>query len=775
MTYKRALEADARLAAKNALKIRAALRQTFDPKRVYEQYLLTQPNQSDSAAQNNARARAWVMLNVRVNMEALKEVMLRVWAEGYVTGEAFADEQLRIARELNKADDTMAEVDWANWQPGDRAAALLLRPPKAFQQLLSSQGITFKEFSDTTVRDIGNAIGEAIELGLPAERAAKRIMTHVANPARALSIAITEQNRAISYATVNRYKEAGLEQMEWEVSSPCDKCAQNANQVVQIGQPFRSGATQPPQHPHCRCVLLPVLPDFAEQQQAPGAVIVTPPAPAVPMKTDKDIIDEALIAARAAKDNVFKPGQWRTLTSAEIQEDVITEYLSRYNMMQREQVIDWINRGKFGKETNALIDKGIVYQNGAVKVSFYSGGRTVPAKVQKEILDHVDMLQETNPKSTTIRITIGKSKRNAYGWATLNGEDIWLSPKTAKTVVPNKIEGGKFKMPALSDNPQWKYTLTHEWGHHIDNGSSFYGQADETVMAISRLKKEFPDAFKSIYSGENTKEFYAEMFAEYILTNGTSNNLLVQGMAKEFGWKVPKGAVAVKPVPVIGYVPAKKDFDYYNRDITESFYTVNGKVNYNAYNIDGQNQYLKNLMETQGFTGKPRVVGADEFQTYISQGSTPIYRGITGEKSEEYARQLLNGEDPFVGKGMFGDGTYFANKKQVAVDFSTGESTPGVPRPKSSGTVVEGVLDPRAKVITKEDLGAEMHKWYDEHPEYIDLAQDFYQDYSSFATARGYDAVIVRNPKVTLDPNEVVDADYYVILNRTALIMKEMP
>ena len=276
MSYKRALEADARLAAKNALKIRAALRQTFDPKRVYEQYLLTQPNQSDSAAQNNARARSWVMLNVRVNMEALKEVMLRVWAEGYVTGQAFADEQLRIARELNKADDTMAEIDWANWQPGDRAAALLLRPPKAFQQLLQSQGITFKEFSDTTVRDIGNAIGEAIELGLPAERAAKRIMTHVANPARALSIAITEQNRAISYATVNRYKEAGLDQMEWEVSSPCDKCAQNANQVVQIGQQFRSGATQPPQHPHCRCVLLPVLPDFDQMQTTPTGTTLTP-------------------------------------------------------------------------------------------------------------------------------------------------------------------------------------------------------------------------------------------------------------------------------------------------------------------------------------------------------------------------------------------------------------------------------------------------------------------------------------------------------------------
>ena len=279
MTYKPALEADARLAAKNALKIRAALAQSFDARWVYDNYLKTNPIKSGNLAQDRARARAWVMLNVLVNMETLKEVMLRVWAEGYVTGEAFADEQLRFARERNKATDT--DIDWANWRPGDRAAALLLRPPDAFKKLLASQGITFKELSDTTIRDIGNAVGEAIELGLPAQRSAKRIKDHVASASRALSIAITEQNRAISFATVNRYKEAGLEKMEWEVSSPCDKCAQNANQVVAIGGTFNSGATQPPQHPHCRCVLLPVLPDFDDPAYTGGGVVSLPDGSAI--------------------------------------------------------------------------------------------------------------------------------------------------------------------------------------------------------------------------------------------------------------------------------------------------------------------------------------------------------------------------------------------------------------------------------------------------------------------------------------------------------------
>jgi hypothetical protein len=771
MSYKRALEADARLAARNALKIRAALRQTFDPKRVYEQYLLTQPNQSDSAPQNNARARAWVMLNVRVNMEALKEVMIRVWAEGYVTGEAFADEQLRFARERNKATDT--EIDWANWQPGDRAAALLLRPPKAFQQLLDSQGITFKEFSNTTVRDIGNAIGEAIELGLPAERSAKRIMTHVANPARALSIAITEQNRAISYATINRYKEAGLEQMEWEVSSPCDKCAQNANQVVQIGQPFRSGSTQPPVHPHCRCVLLPVLPDFEEQQQVPGAVMVTPPAPVAAIRTAKDQIDDALTAVRKLKDEPFVPGQWTTLTSEEIKEQVISEYLAKRPLNTREQVLDWIERGKFGRETKALIEKGIVYQNGGVRVSFYSGGRTVPAKVQKQILDHVDLLQANNPKSTLIKIHIGANKKGAYGWATLNGEDIWLAPKTAKTVTPNLVEGGKYKMPALAENSQWKYTLTHEWGHHIDEGSAFFGQASATTEAIERLKKEFPDAFKSIYSGENTKEFYAEMFAEYFLTNGGTPNPLVQGMAQQFGWKVAKVTPRVKPVAKRAYVPAKKTPDYFTP--AKALELEDGV----PWRPDGENLYLKKVLDEQGFNGKPVVVSSAEYQKAIDSGAVPLHRGVAGDtpkQVDEFVTQLIDGESPYVGRGMFGDGTYFTDTPTTALKFAKEDR---VGNPINFGKTIDAALSPQARIIDLEDIQREFQNTGRMSPAQRDLfysyPQDFYEDASMWAASQGYDAIRIKNPVVNWQAGDAIPDVYTIVLNRTALIVKEMP
>ena len=529
MTYKRALEADARLAAKNALKIRAALRQTFDPKRVYEQYLLTQPNQSDSAPQNNARARAWVMLNVRVNMEALKEVMLRVWAEGYVTGEAFANEQLLLAREIKKADDTQADIDWANWQPGDRAAALLLRPPKAFQQLLESQNITFKDFSDTTVRDIGNAIGEAIELGLPAERAAKRIMTHVANPARALSIAITEQNRAISYATVNRYKEAGLEKMEWEVSSPCDKCAQNANQVMPIGQPFKSGNTQPPAHPHCRCVLLPVLPDFDDPANTAGTITA-------PVTTPTGVIQ------RQAFDFPDRPkivGNWSELTSDEAAKDFIDRLEARGTKVSDEY------RGRLMREARQYQH----YRNDNVIVEVFIEGKDFPEKAIERVLTDVDDVYNSLPewrkitntgekRIYTIKINQEPSQQGlgVVGFTYLGNDTIWIDRslvvKLDQMQVDERWALGKrgFSMPTYNTTNNFKYTLAHEFGHTTDS----YLNGGIRGKISSKIVRKHGDQL-SQYGRTKPTEAYAEVFAEWLLGG---KGEIVQAYDEAYGWSL---------------------------------------------------------------------------------------------------------------------------------------------------------------------------------------------------------------------------------------------
>jgi len=78
----------------------------------------------------------------------------------------------------------------------------------------------------------------------------------------------------MSFGAISRYQAANLEQMEWAVSDPCPECAINSGAVVNIGSTFPSGANQPPAHPHCRCALLPVIPEF--EPNANGVVDIAP-------------------------------------------------------------------------------------------------------------------------------------------------------------------------------------------------------------------------------------------------------------------------------------------------------------------------------------------------------------------------------------------------------------------------------------------------------------------------------------------------------------------
>lgn len=254
-------KADGRIAARNSVKVRAAIRQSVDPREIFEEYLRSQPHASDNITQDRARARAWAMLNVRVNLDPITAVISKLYADGYLLGEAAAQEAVANAeraanKALNKAD---ASVDWSKWTPGNKATALLLRPRGAFKRLLDGAGIVSKAIAKAGYDRIGNALADAIASGASPTQAAKLITEKIGDPARALTIAITEQNRAMSVAARFFYEQSGVERVEWNAVQPCDICAPNDGQVVNLGQAFDSGDTEPPAHPNCRCALLPVI------------------------------------------------------------------------------------------------------------------------------------------------------------------------------------------------------------------------------------------------------------------------------------------------------------------------------------------------------------------------------------------------------------------------------------------------------------------------------------------------------------------------------------
>ena len=546
MSWERALEADARLAAKNAVLVRAALRQQLDFEAAYRGYLATTPDTSLSLPQQRTRARAWAIINIRPNLEPLKTVIEKMWTEGIALGYTAAGEALIQAQDAKKA-DTQSLVDWANWKPGDAPAAAKAKTPGLLGLLQRGQGFTWKGFSDTTLNDLGNSIGEAIALGLDAKRSAKNIMNHVASPARALTIAITEQNRAISYATSVRYRDAGLQQMEWLVFDPCKICAQNANVVINIGQFFPSGDQRPPAHPNCRCALAPVIPGFDEQQLAPGATIVTPPPTPAPTVAETMQQIKPVVAS-----TVFAPGQWTKLSRIEIENRVIDSYMAANPRYSRSEIIDFIQQRRIKNADLALIQSGRILKNGPIEVQFYSAGAKVTPAAEKKFLESIEELQTYMPKEK-MTIIVASERGTAYGKAIIGDAKIWMKPSVVMDNEALKSEVG-FKMPSISAVPHRNYTLAHEWGHTVDVGGTFTRtesiQNPLTSMKIQRLKNEYktnPLAFTSRYSGENDKEFYAEMFAEFFLTKGQTNNPLVLAMAKEFNWKAATPVVSKPP------------------------------------------------------------------------------------------------------------------------------------------------------------------------------------------------------------------------------------
>lgn len=262
-------KADVRIAAKNSVTMRAALRASINAQTIYEAYQETHPFVTDNNTQDRTRARAWAMLHVKIDAEPIKAALTKIYTDGFLLGldaskEAIAQAEKKQGKALTKSEDS-DYVDWANWKPGNRAAALLYRPTGAFEKILANAGIVSKKIAANGYDRIGTALADSVAAGFSPARAAKVITEKIGDPARALTIAITEQNRAMSLASMQNYQQYGVEKVEWSGANPCDICAPNEGQVVFTGEPFNSGDTEPPVHPNCRCAVLPVIAeDFLE-------------------------------------------------------------------------------------------------------------------------------------------------------------------------------------------------------------------------------------------------------------------------------------------------------------------------------------------------------------------------------------------------------------------------------------------------------------------------------------------------------------------------------
>jgi hypothetical protein len=271
-------QVDGRIAQGAAIKIRAALKQSIDAKKVITDYLHTHPVTSEFISQDRARARAWAMHNVTLDHSALESALKQHYANMYVTGVASTYDAYGQALRARKAEkkpvnnwDSMAwagkvlenAVNWDTWVPGNKAAEALLRPPGGLEKLLGNTKIASLDMKKSSYDLLGSQLADGFAIGASPTRLASMIEDSLSTPERSLMIALTEGSRAANAAANDSYAALGVEQIQWVASDPDDEECDIDGEITDVDGEFSNGLTAEdlPVHPNCRCSTMGVAPE----------------------------------------------------------------------------------------------------------------------------------------------------------------------------------------------------------------------------------------------------------------------------------------------------------------------------------------------------------------------------------------------------------------------------------------------------------------------------------------------------------------------------------
>lgn len=189
---------------------------------------------------------------------------LRQLATNAADAAAWLADNTNIAGSLTRALTGVLRDMWSKaFDMGVKAAEQLIGhavplPSDALSQLLNSYGPAWVR---QIVANLMQKLADILAGGGPASRLEAAIQALLDNAQHAYMIALTEITRAAAMAASAVYSLAGIRMVNWVTAHDARVCAVcNSNQAASphpLGQVFPGGAFAPPQHPNCRCALVP--------------------------------------------------------------------------------------------------------------------------------------------------------------------------------------------------------------------------------------------------------------------------------------------------------------------------------------------------------------------------------------------------------------------------------------------------------------------------------------------------------------------------------------
>jgi len=224
--------------------------------------------------------------------EEMAEVFADMYYEAGWVGYAVGLSQMGkrdTTKDVSVTTDYTDQVPWGGWSPGDpEAAKKLLGDVDApgLKNLLDNRYVTIKGIEQTRYTELANILARGAARGdstatvataidrwignlpndpnNPTPEALVRLGT--SNPWNEM-VARTEIRSATTAASLDSYREGGLEYVEWlTADGGCELCAEyEAMGPVALDEGF-GDIDGPPAHPNCLCVVLPVVGQFVEEQ-----------------------------------------------------------------------------------------------------------------------------------------------------------------------------------------------------------------------------------------------------------------------------------------------------------------------------------------------------------------------------------------------------------------------------------------------------------------------------------------------------------------------------
>jgi hypothetical protein len=164
------------------------------------------------------------------------------------------------------------------------------------------------------------------------------------------------------------------------------------------------------------------------------------------------------------------------------------------------------------------------------------------------IFQHLNEMQRRFPVAQAIRFSV-VPERNLGGdrGTSIPGTGIFYISDETFDDWAEVDDGGNpvphdYTMPVGRPGPgrveQWRYAMTHEWGHLVDPGAQ-----DHNLVGYTDMQRQAQDMVEdweqhlSIYGRRAAIEATAEAFAEWFLTQGRTDNEAAQAYAAWLGWR----------------------------------------------------------------------------------------------------------------------------------------------------------------------------------------------------------------------------------------------